>query len=148
MIHARLDPITGFLYEFTHREPTYPDDVPVDAMPSGSGPWTYDAVNRLAVPDAAGAVAILRDVAKAVFAASDGDTQPLAKACRAFALLVLDELNAHAVKMNAVLTAIDTGANLTAVKANIAAIADYPARTAAQLKQAIRDKIDAGDADA
>ena len=41
--------MTGFLSDFTHREATYPDDVPLDAMPSGFGPWTYDAVNRLAV---------------------------------------------------------------------------------------------------
>lgn len=49
MIHARLDPASGYLYEITHREPTYLDDVPLDAMPPGFGPWTYDAVNRLAI---------------------------------------------------------------------------------------------------
>lgn len=60
---------------------------------------------------------------------------------RAFMLTVLDELNLHADKINAILTAIDSGANLTAVKTNIAAIADYPQRTATQLKNAVRGKL-------
>lgn len=60
---------------------------------------------------------------------------------RAFALVLLDELNGHADKINAILTAIDNGANLSAVKTNIAAIADYPQRTVAQLKTALRGKL-------
>lgn len=60
---------------------------------------------------------------------------------RAFMLTTLDELNAHAVKINAILTAIDNGANIGAVKTNILAIADYPTRTAAQLKAAVRSKL-------
>ncbi len=95
----------------------------------------------------AAALTQLRDLAKAIFAATEGDPSPLAKACRAFSLIVLDEFNAHAVKINAILTAIDDATTLAQVKSNIAAIADYPARTAEQLKQSIRDRIDAGDAD-
>lgn len=60
---------------------------------------------------------------------------------RAFALTLLDEFNAHADKINAILTAIDSGANLTAVKTNIANIADYPQRTVAQLKASLRNKL-------
>lgn len=60
---------------------------------------------------------------------------------RAFMLTTLDELNAHAVKINAILTAIDNGANIGAVKTNILAIADYPTRTAAQLKATVRSKL-------
>lgn len=66
---------------------------------------------------------------------------------RALMLVLLDELNLHAAKMNAILTAIDSGSNLAAVKANVAAIADYPARTAAQVRTAINGKLTAGDAD-
>lgn len=62
---------------------------------------------------------------------------------RAFMLTVLDELNAHATKINAILTAIDNGATLAAVKTNIAAVADYPARTAAQLRAVLRSKLGA-----
>lgn len=66
---------------------------------------------------------------------------------RALMLVILDELNLHAAKINAILTAIDSGSNLLQVKANILAIADYPARTAAQLRTAINNKLNAGDAD-
>lgn len=60
---------------------------------------------------------------------------------RAFMLLVLDELNAHANKINAILTAIDTSTNYATLKANIVAITDYPQRTEAQLRTAIRNKL-------
>jgi len=60
---------------------------------------------------------------------------------RAFMLAVLDELNTHAAKMNAILDAIDSGSTLAAIRTNIAAVADYPQRTAAQLRTAIRAKL-------
>lgn len=105
----------------------------------GTGPkWQAD---QTAIRDA------LRVAAESVFADSSGDVAGYAKAMRALALLLLDELNAHAAKMNAILTAIDSGSTLAQVKSNIAAIADYPARTAVQVKTAIRNKITVGDAD-
>ena len=60
---------------------------------------------------------------------------------RAFALAVLDEINLHAERTTAILNAIDSGANLAAVKNNIAAIPDIPQRTVAQLKAAVRNKL-------
>lgn len=66
---------------------------------------------------------------------------------RAVMLVILDELNLHATKINAILTAIDNGSTLAQVKTNIAAIADYPARTAGQLRTAVEGKLTAGDAD-
>lgn len=60
---------------------------------------------------------------------------------RAFMLTVLDELNLHALKHNAILDAIDAGANLSAVKTNILAIADYPQRTESQLRTTVRSKL-------
>lgn len=65
----------------------------------------------------------LRSQAAKVFAASDGDPEPLPKAVRALALVMLDEINL------------------------LRAAAGLPARTAAQLKTAVRNRIDAGDAD-
>jgi hypothetical protein len=62
---------------------------------------------------------------------------------RAFMLTVLDELNLHASKHNEILTAIDDGTTLAGVKANIAAIADYPQRTEGQLRTSVRDKLGA-----
>lgn len=66
---------------------------------------------------------------------------------RALVLTLVDELNLHAAKINAILTAIDSGSTLAQVKSNIAAIADYPTRTAAQVRAALKDKVTAGDAD-
>lgn len=60
---------------------------------------------------------------------------------RAFALALLDELNSHADKINAILTAIDNATNLAGLKAEIATIADYPQRTIAQMKTAVRGKL-------
>ena len=60
---------------------------------------------------------------------------------RAFAEILLDELNAHATKINAILTAIDNGTTLANVKTNILAVADYPQRTLAQLRTALRAKL-------
>lgn len=59
----------------------------------------------------------------------------------AFALVVLDELNARANKINAILDAIDGANNLADVKAAIGAIPDYPQRTKAQLKTSVRSKL-------
>lgn len=60
---------------------------------------------------------------------------------RATILAILDELNAHKDKINAILTAIDNGSTLAQVKTNIAAIADYPTRTIAQVRTALRNKL-------
>ena len=93
-----------------------------------------DAAARAAV-DAASLEA-LRDATAAELDQMEG-------VLRAFILTVLDELNAHATKINAILTAIDNGSTLANVKTNIAAIADYPARTASQLKNTLRSKLGA-----
>jgi len=61
---------------------------------------------------------------------------------RGFALVVLDEFNAHADKFNEILDAIDAAANLAQVKSAIAAITNYPQRTIPQLKTAVRNKLD------
>lgn len=60
---------------------------------------------------------------------------------RAFAETVLDELNAHADKINGILDAIDAANNLADVKAAIGAISDYPQRSLAQLKTTVRGKL-------
>ncbi len=61
---------------------------------------------------------------------------------RAFALVVLDEFNAVASKLNEILDAIDAANNLSQVKSNVAVILDQPVRTVAQLKAAVRNKAD------
>jgi hypothetical protein len=60
---------------------------------------------------------------------------------RAFAGLLVDELNAHASRTNALLNAIDAAASLAALKTAVAPIANLPTRTLAQMRTAIRNKI-------
>lgn len=72
---------------------------------------------------------------------------PPVAALRAVVLVALDELNAHALKLNAILDAVDGAATLAALKTAIAAIPDYPQRTPAQLKTAMQTKIAGGDVD-
>jgi hypothetical protein len=60
---------------------------------------------------------------------------------RAAILVIMDEFNLHSARINAMLTAIDSGSTLAQVKTNIAAIQDIPVRTIAQLKTALRGKL-------
>jgi hypothetical protein len=62
---------------------------------------------------------------------------------RAVLLVILDELNAHALKINALLDAIDAAASLAALKTAVGAISDYPQRTVQQLRTAVRNKLGA-----
>lgn len=58
-----------------------------------------------------------------------------------FMLVVLDEFNAHAAKHNAILDPIDGASSLANLKTTVTLIPDYPARTAAQLKNSVRNKL-------
>lgn len=60
---------------------------------------------------------------------------------RALALLVLDELNAHAAKITAILDAADTATSLATFKTSMAAITDQPQRTRVQLVAALKARI-------
>jgi hypothetical protein len=80
--------------------------------------------------------------AKALLTADD----PISKKEKAVLLVILDEFNAHATKINAMLTAWDQ-TTFAAARTAMLAITDYPQRTAAQIKTAVQNKIDAGQAD-
>jgi len=60
---------------------------------------------------------------------------------RALSLTLLDELNMHAERTNAILTAIDSGTTMAEIKASVSVIADVPIRTINQLKNALRSKL-------
>ena len=60
---------------------------------------------------------------------------------RAFAGLLVDQLNAHTARTNALLDAIDGAASLAALKTAAASIQNLPTVNLAQLRQAIRNKI-------
>lgn len=61
---------------------------------------------------------------------------------RSFALVVLDEFNATALKINAILDAIDNANNLGSLKTAVGDITDRPTRTPVQLKTAVRNRMD------
>ncbi len=60
---------------------------------------------------------------------------------RAFMLIVLDELNLGALKINALLAAIGAATSLAGLKTAVSLIADYPALTEAKLRTAIRNRL-------
>lgn len=66
---------------------------------------------------------------------------------RALVLMLLDDRNMLAGKINAILDAVDGAANLAGLKTAVAAITDAPTYTAAQVRTAINNKATAGDAD-
>jgi hypothetical protein len=60
---------------------------------------------------------------------------------RATLLVLLDELNSHADKFNALFAAIAAGTSLADLKTKVAAVGNYPQRTLLQLKTALRNKL-------
>lgn len=60
---------------------------------------------------------------------------------RAFMLIVLDEFNTHAQKVNALGQAIIDGANLSEIKTGVQAVGVVPERTEQQLRDAIRARL-------
>lgn len=88
-------------------------------------------------------VTYLRRTSKLTAAASDR----YAVTIRAVLLALIDELNLHALKINAILDAVDAATSLADLKTRIGLITDYPPRTVAQAKASIISKIDSGGAD-
>jgi len=60
---------------------------------------------------------------------------------KAFAEVLLDELNSRAATSNSILAAIDGANNLGSLKAAVTLISNTPQRTLAQLKSAVRGKL-------
>lgn len=60
---------------------------------------------------------------------------------RNFALIVLDEFNGVSSTLNSILTQISAATNLADLKSRIQAIAPRPIRTVAQLKAALRNRM-------
>ncbi len=102
--------------------------------------WVADHVEEMTQPEMDAVDFALMEAAR------DGIIQQLDNMediLRAFAGLLVDELNAHASRTNALLNAIDAAASLGALKTAASAIQDLPTRNLAQLRQAIRNKFGA-----
>lgn len=133
--------------------------------------FQLDEATQIIVPDyAATATAPQRAAARAVAQAFDWSPQAQAtwavgyhraqalglltvaeaypvRLLRAVVVLVKDELNLHALKMNAILDAVDGAGSLAALKTAVAAIPDYPPRTNAQLVTALTNALQSGQVD-
>ena len=100
--------------------------------------WVVDHIEEMTAGEKvtvdAAFLAAARDAIAAKFDAAE-DIE------RAFMLTVLDEFNAHADKINALLDAIDAATSLANLQTRVAAIANYPARTPQQLKTSVRSKL-------
>lgn len=113
--------VAGFSIKYWIRQP-FPDDV-VTLMDQAA----RDAVD-------AAELNARRDAQANVFDGTENYE-------RAFALMLLDEINALSTKINAILDAIDGANNLGAVKTAIAAISDRPIRTITDMKTGLRNKL-------
>lgn len=99
---------------------------------SGDTVSLMDQAARDAV-DAAEAAARLDGIA--------GELEQTENITRAFMLLVLDDRNATAAKLNSLLDAIDAASSLANLKTAVAAIANLPTYNETQLRTAIKAKI-------
>lgn len=70
-----------------------------------------------------------------------GELQQTENITRAFMLLVLDDRNATAAKLNSLLDAIDAASSLANLKTAVAAIANLPTYDETQLRTAIKAKL-------
>lgn len=71
------------------------------------------------------------------------DEYDIHRVFRAMAAMLLDELNAHATKIKAILDAVDGSTTLANLKSAVALIADPPQRTINQVVTVLKSKIDA-----
>lgn len=105
---------------------------PADWNPVGAGPVEMTPGEKATVD------------ANALTARRDAEVAPLDNVetlLRAFMLIVLDEFNLHSTRLNALLTAIDNNSSLANIKTAVLAIQDIPARTAQQLRDAMRGRL-------
>ena len=112
--------------------------VPDDFCPPDDRIWNYrwDGTNFVSTKHAR-----LRAAAKSQIASAREVI------LRAIAMACLAEFNNHADKINQILDAAGLATSLADFKTRMAAIANYPTRTLAQLIAAINAAIDAGTAD-
>lgn len=116
-----------------------PDMSAVDGFPSRYWTITGDTVSLMSQAE--------RDAVDAALLVANRDAladeiDQVESFMRAFALVLLDEFNDVSATLNSLLTAIDNSTNLNSLKADVAAIADRPIRTAQQLKTAVRNRMD------
>lgn len=139
---------TTLVYLTSVNEPSYPEPTwkwnPDMAQVVGVEQrfWKWDAPTERPIPMTAGEQAtVIANALTAARAAAAAQLTQTENILRATVLLLLDELNAHSAKVNAILTAIDSNSTLANLKTAILAVADLPIRTEAQVRAAIAAKL-------
>lgn len=99
---------------------------------------TGDTVSLMSAPDRAALDAANETSRLDQLAAEIEQQQTI---LRAFAEVLLDELNRHASNMNALLDGIDGASNLSGIKSAAAAITNHPIRALSDLRTALRGKL-------
>lgn len=89
----------------------------------------------------------LRNRAKNIVAAINGDADSLAKVIRALALVTLEESNRTRDWLMSFKMEVAAATNLADLKTRVAGLPNRPDVSAADLKTAIRNKIDSGEVD-
>lgn len=147
MIHARL--VNGLLSDIRQGEKVFPEDVELSAMPLDNGPWTYDAVNQLAVPvpppTPAEILVALIAFAKLAFDDADPLLDAESRRLRAILILIMEENNILRTRLraqDAVVAGASNLANLKSAWATMATANPVPDRNASQIKPAVRNKLD------
>ncbi len=115
-----------------------PDLSPVVGVPRIYWVLTGDIFSEMG-PAAKSAVDIVLENAK--FDSIADELDAIETITKAFAEVVLDELNTHSLQINEVLSAIEGASNFNQVKANFSAITGSTPRTLAELKTAVRGKL-------
>lgn len=126
-------------------------DVPLSAIPSDFGPWTYDAVNKVAVSSPS----LLTSQQRASAVTLATAPEPASKLTRAAFYSIIDvavsEINLLREWIVAFKVAVAGAATLAALKTAVANLPDMPDRTTqgavATVKANIATHINAGDVD-
>jgi hypothetical protein len=104
--------------------------------------WKWDAGTERPIPQTSGEQAAT--IAARLAAARNSliaQIDNIEDILRAFAGLLVDELNDRSTTITSILDAIDSAVNLAGLKTAVAGIANPPQRTLAQLRTAIRNKL-------
>ena len=104
--------------------------------------WKWDGVESRPIPMDSGEQIAL-DIAN-LEASRDSAISQLDRQediIRAFANLMITELNNHTDKINAIMDGVDAATNLAEFKASVAALTDLPTRTINQFKTAMRNNL-------
>jgi hypothetical protein len=108
------------------------------AIPLRYRKWVTDHMEEMTEPEKAAVDMALLEAQRDQIAQRLDQTDDI---LRAFAALLVDELNSHAARTNALLSAIKNQSTLANIKTAVTGVNSLPTRELADLRAAIRNKI-------